>query len=218
MKIKILIILLFLSCHFCYATTPYPDKTVQTSDKNISVRLTTRRGLDTAILIEDKQGRTLKTIKESDLNLDYKSELATAGNDWYQNSIAFINKSDNYFVLRLRWNKILVIDLKTKTLINAIPKELSEEIKDTLYQRAIKLLSSDNPKDKQTGAIVCGQMNIRNGIPKLKELLSDEAYYSQQSGESPWRTVYVVRKAAKEALESMGEIVSGVIIEKERDK
>jgi hypothetical protein len=212
------LVLLFIN-GVCYATMPFPDKIVKTSDGKIIVKLKPMKFGEAAINIENHRGKILKEFYLDSLGLTFQNyRLSTAGNDWYQNSIAFINKTDEYFIVRLRKGKIIIINLKSNKLVAHVPDSLNNEINQTISQKAIELLDSSDPKERQTGAIVCGQMNIRTAIPKLKELLSDDSCYWQQSGDSPWITVYFVRKAAKEALEAMDEDVSGIIVEEPRDK
>ena len=97
-----------------------------------------------------------------------------------------------------------------------MPPEVQEQIRTILIKKAIKLLSSQEPKDRQTGAIACGQLQIEESIPKLKELLQDENYYTTNLPKE-WTRVYYVRKAAKTALEQMKESVDNIVIE-EPDK
>jgi hypothetical protein len=74
-------------------------------------------------------------------------------------------------------------------------------------------LTSDKPHERETGAIVSGQERIRKAIPRLKQLLKDDAYYIYSSDLAKWTRDYYVRKAADRALRSMGEAVGKVTLE-----
>jgi hypothetical protein len=219
-KIISLFLALSLITSVCYATRPFPDKIVKTSNEKIIVKLKPTKFLGgAAVTIENHQGKIIKKFNLDSLGLTFRDyQLTIAGNNWYQNSMIFINKNDEYFIVRLRKGKIIIINLKNNKLVTDVPDSLNNEINQTISQMAIKLLDSEEPQERQTGAIVCGQMNIRTAISRLKELLSDKAYYSQKSGDTPLIIVYFVRKAAKEALEAMGEDASNIIVEEPIDK
>lgn len=70
--------------------------------------------------------------------------------------------------------------------------------------------------DRETGAMICGQLRLTNSIPRLIALLADDAYTTVGSGDK-WRRVYFVRKAARDALAAMGHAVENVVIEEIED-
>lgn len=210
---------LFLLPVFCFATEPYPDQISTTSNKKTIVRLTTRIGSNIAVRIENDASETLKEFTDEEILLNEEHVYriySTAGSDWFQNSISIITYDDKYFAVWTRWGRIIVINLISKKLLQKMPPEVQEQIRTILIKKAIKLLSSQEPKDRQTGAIACGQLQIEESIPKLKELLQDENYYTTNLPKE-WTRVYYVRKAAKTALEQMKESVDNIVIE-EPDK
>jgi len=203
----------------CTATEPYPDQVTVSSNKKITVRLTTSRKSDIAMTIENSSGEKIKEFTDEEiLPVDDvgKYNLTTAGSDWYQNSISFITKNGAFFVVRTRWERIIIIDLASNNLLQDIPSEAKDEIQNTIIQKALSLLTSPEPENRQTGAIACGQLQIKKAVPELRHLLGDENYLTTNIPKE-WTRVYYVRKSAKEALEKLGETVNGIIIE-EPDK
>ena len=77
------------------------------------------------------------------------------------------------------------------------------------------LLDSKNASERTTGAAICGQLKIKSAIPRLKDLLKDDQYSLSVSSLISERRFYDVRKAARDALEAMGEKVKGVVVEEE---
>lgn len=164
-----------------------------------------------------------------DIGMDIiKIEMSTAGFLWSKDAISFFDPSEEKFLIRLHWGKWLVFDLRTGELFPREPKfsdadfkqahaeewqRLDEFKSQTIAARALALLKFPEPEAQKNGILICGQENIREAIPKLKGFLTSPAFYSTGSGNQKIR-VYFVRKAAKEALEQMGEKVTGVIIEK----
>jgi hypothetical protein len=211
--ILFLFTILLLLSHICYATTPFADKIVKTKDGNIQIRLAPR--FMASLNIEDKNGKLIKRYSITALGLSFgDSNITSAGNDWYCNSIVFLTKTDKYFVARLRCNKTIIIDLKTIKHANNIPQKQKEEIDSMISEKALILLDSKSAGDRKTGAIICGQNKVKKAIPKLKELLADRSSYFQITGTPSVSTIiYFVRKAAKEALEAMGEQVDNTIVE-----
>jgi hypothetical protein len=163
-----------------------------------------------------------------DIGMDIiKIEMSTSGFWWSKDSISFFDPKEEKFLIRLHWGKWLVFDLRSGELF---PREsrfsgadakqthagewqrLDEFKTKTITPRAIALLKFPEPEKQKTGALICGQEKIREAIPLLKGFLTSPASYLTGSGKQKIR-VYFVHKAAKEALEQMGENVTGVIIE-----
>lgn len=73
------------------------------------------------------------------------------------------------------------------------------------------MLSSTEAAERKTAALVCGRERLTTAIPKLKDLLSDQEYFTTNHPKS-WTRVYYVRQAAKDALEKLGEDVGHVAV------
>ena len=66
--------------------------------------------------------------------------------------------------------------------------------------------ASPNPEDRKTGAMICGQLMIREAIPRLRELLQDRSDHQVMGGPYEELTIVLhVPKAAKQALEKLGQ-------------
>lgn len=82
-----------------------------------------------------------------------------------------------------------------------------------IRKRAQRMLYSKGSYERNTGAMVSGQLKLRENIPRLRQLLNDiDGSYTRGSGEGTMIILYV-RKAAKKALESMGEKVGNIVLE-----
>lgn len=217
--LAVIAIMLCLVSNEAMSTEQFADKTARTSDGDITVRLRGRRGAKQALIIEDSAGRAIKSYSETDLlplsdnNYRNYSRWTTAGSDWYQNSIISIDKTDRYFAAYLRWGKLLVIDLDSKVIVEDIPAKVKSDFEKNAETKAQTLLLSDEADDRVTGSLFCGRLKIREAIPQLRQLLDDGEFHSTRTGDGPWKNVYYVRKAAKEALEEMNENVTGIIVE-----
>jgi hypothetical protein len=146
---------------------------------------------------------------------------------WNEDSVSFFAPGDEKFFIRLYWGKWIVLDLGSGALFEKEQtffrddlrrdheqewKKLVQYRQKTLAKHAIRLLGPEIAEDRKTGALVSGQEKLREAIPALRKLLDDKEYGSTYTGKD-WTRVYYVRKAAKEALEAMGEKVQPVIIE-----
>ena len=73
------------------------------------------------------------------------------------------------------------------------------------------MLSSKEANERKAGALICGQEKLTMAIPKLRNLLVDKEYVRTNHPQR-WTRVYFVRKAAKEALEKLGEETGNVVV------
>jgi len=146
---------------------------------------------------------------------------------WNEDSISFFGPDDAEFFVRLHWGKWIVIDLTNGDLFQREEtffrddlrkkheqksERLAQYRKQTLAKYAVRMLRSEEAEDRKTGASVCGQEKLTEAIPELRKLLADRATLSTNVPKQ-WTSVYFVRKAAKEALEAMGEKVGYILIE-----
>lgn len=152
---------------------------------------------------------------------------------WNEDSISFFGADEERFFIRLHWGKWIVLELARGDVFKRLKK--ADFLRDDLYQehkkkwnelkeyrqreleaQAIARLASESARERAAGALVCGQEKFAKAVPGLKALLKDEEHYRTNQPKE-WTRVYPVRKAAKEALEAMGERVEGVVVE-EPDK
>lgn len=172
-----------------------------------------------ALVIKNSKGGNRKFTLADLLDADDRKQFdtTTAGLEWYQQSIAFFDMQERYYVACLGWGKILVVDMETNKLLGKIPDELNSSIHKKVRAKAIALLDSSDKWSRESGAVLCGAYKAREAIPKLKKLLKDSGYMLSVSLEPVNKStrVYVVRIAAKKSLESMGENIKGVVTKEE---
>ena len=120
--------------------------------------------------------------------------------------------------MRLHWGKTVMMELRSGDVMDyrwyemakgwAIEEKewngLQRFVKKRSAEVALAFLEAKEPEARKTGALVAGQMRLREAAAKLRALLDDPASFSQGSGEGALKTVYFVREAAKKALEAMG--------------
>jgi len=173
--------------------------------------------LDAPVIVRNTESNTLAGIEFKQFGLDKftpeQLQASTAGSWWYKNALAFFAPDGKTLVIRLGNGKMLGVDLAKGRPMPDIPKDLADLGRRRSVEVSAKLLTSSNPLDRETGAIVGGQETIREAIPRLKELLKDEAYYVSGCDIQNMTRVYYVRKAADRALRSMGEAVGNGTLE-----
>lgn len=88
-------------------------------------------------------------------------------------------------------------------------KKKWESLHDYEKKRSVeiarKYLESKDTEERRTGAIVAGQLKLREAIPRLRVLLKDDAHKDLFSLPFFWKKEYFVADAAQESLEKMGE-------------
>jgi hypothetical protein len=151
---------------------------------------------------------------------------------WNENSISFFGPDEEKFFIRLHWGKWIVLDLRGGDLFQKEETFFRDDLRKqheqeweklvqyrrkTLAKHAIRMLGSEGAWDRETGALISGQEKLKEAIPRLRKLLDDEKY-SITNVTKEWTRVYFVRKAAKKALEAMGEKVQAVVIEEPDDR
>jgi hypothetical protein len=140
-------------------------------------------------------------------------EVSTAGCWWYKNAFAVFTPDGNALVIRLGDATIVCIDVVQGCPMEEIPRAFAELAGQQSREIAAKLLESRNAFERETGAIVSGQERISETIPRLRELLNDEAYGTTGIDIRHKTRDYFVRRAAVSALRSMGEAVGNVTVE-----
>jgi hypothetical protein len=159
---------------------------------------------------------SLGLLKDDILNI----KMSVSSFWWSEDSISFFGPEDKVFFIRLHWKKIMTVNLSDGRLCDKNYIDSNDRIRsyadDKIRKITIVRLNSKLPEERSTGALVAGQLCIRETIPRLKELLEDNSSYDCKSGDDPWQTVYYIRKRAKEALEQMGVTVEGIVTEEKR--
>jgi len=100
--------------------------------------------------------------------------MTSAGLGWYRNSIAVFDNEDPFFIIKLSWPQYVVIDLQKHAIEKKPSAELLNNARTLMSSLALKWLNSDSPYKRQTGAIVCKDLGLSEGILRLKELLNDK--------------------------------------------
>ncbi len=147
---------------------------------------------------------------------------------WNEDSMSFFGPDEETFFIRLHWGKLLLLSLDDGDLMNDewygrhkgwhIPEERWKTLHDFARrehrERALQWLDSEDSRERKIGAVICGQAKLEEAIPRLRELLTDEEHMLSFRGILPAQghRVYYVRKAAKEALENMGEDCEDAVV------
>ena len=181
------------------------------------------------VVIYGRRGELVRVHSTDSLGLkdDIEHIKQTVSSYWWnEDSISFFGPDEETFLIRLHWGELILLQLRDGDLMDEewygiakgwlMPEKkwtkLHEFGRTQLQKHAIRLLASKDAQQRKTGAMICGQEKLTEAIPALRELLNDEASFSTNVPEE-WTRLYFVRKAAKDALEAMGQEVKGVIVE-----
>ncbi len=188
---------------------------------------------DIPVVIYGLSGELIRVHSTDSLGLkdDIKHIKQTVSSYWWnEDSISFFSPDEEVFFIRLHWGKLIFLELSHGDLMDEewhdlhkgwfMPekkwKALHEYVPAQIKKQVLQLLHSNKAQDRKTGALVCQQEKIESACPRLKKLLKDKEYFITNFPKEGTR-VYFVRKAAKQALEALGQKVDGVVIE-EPDK
>lgn len=220
-KIMLLIFLGVLLIKNGYATEPFASEEYVSESGRYHVVL--NPGLrgeypdSQLIVLSDEEENKNYSFSVEELGLDFSHPnmiMSTAGLGWYRNSIAVFDEEESFFIIKLSGSQYVVIDLQEYAVEKEPSAELLNNARILMGTLALQWLDSDSPYKRQTGAIVCKDLKISEGIPRLKELLNDKEFFTTSSGNMDEGTlVLYVRKAAKEALNELGVVVEHVITE-----
>lgn len=220
-KLLVIMCLISLLTVNGYATEPFPtEEYVSKTGRYCVVLSPVLRGDrpdSQSLILTDKTENKDYSFSVEQFNLDSvlpNMIMTTGGLGWYRNSIAVFNEEERYFVIKLPWPQYVVLDLQKHVVVKDAPVEILSDAQNLMSELALKWLDSEDAYKRQTGAIVCKDLKISKGIPRLKELLSDKEFYTKYSGDINKGTIILyVRRAAKEALLTLGEKVENVITE-----
>ncbi len=185
---------------------------------------------DLPLVIYGRDGRLVRvhSVESLGLKKDISHIKRTVSSYWWnEDSISFFGPSEEYFFVRLHWEKMLLVMLADGDLADDewyrttkgwfISQDKWKSLRRfgerTVRELVSKMLKSSDPEDLNTAAKAAGQLKFRESIPKLRGLLKDAHFYESRSGDDPWMKVYYIRKAALDALANMGETPQGVITE-----
>jgi len=157
-------------------------------------------------------------------------EAGLSGPNWRKHSLMFFGPDDETLFIRLGTARVRVMRLRDGTIMTEgwysaegqsgtqIPEKEWQSLmafgKRRTPEAAVEYLGSPRADDRETGAIIVGELRIRKAIPKLRTLLSDDdAYFSGVGGTAAMYKVYFVRRAAADALRAMGENIGNIVIE-----
>jgi len=182
------------------------------------------------VVIYGKRGELIRVHNTDSLGLadDIGKIKQTVSSYWWnEDSINFFSPDGELFLMRLNWGKLIVLDLSSGNLVAKNEtfyredlkkdheekwKKLEEYRKEKMAEYVLRLLVSSDPHERKTGALISGQEKYTNAIPLLRKLLDDKESFSTNIPKK-WTRVYFIRKAAKGALEAMGQMVENVVME-----
>ena len=169
------------------------------------------------VVIYERYGSLVCVHSLESLGLNRSSEHieCSVGSRWWNdNALILFGPKDEFLSVRLHWGEVLDIRLRDGRVLQKDDLEPNERraFEKNMTRRAekevLRLLQSEDPEDRRSGAIHAGRLRIRDAEPRLRELLTDDASYAE--GLVLRKTVYYVREAARKALEEMsGQAVGG---------
>lgn len=180
------------------------------------------------VVIYGQRGGLVRVHSTDSLGLkdDDKHIAQTVSSYWWNaGSMSFFGPKDETFFIHLHWGKLLLIDLDDGDLMDdewySVAKEwqMSETKWNSLHgyanaeieKRALRWLESEEADERKIGAVLCGRRNLKDAIPGLKKLLTDQAHFMAIGTDHSTR-LYYVRRAAKQALEELGEDAGDVVL------
>ena len=152
------------------------------------------------------------------------------GWNWLENSICLFMEDEGMFCIRLNSGRIVLVQLENGGIasdkdaaalsyggwqemsprrLEALEEKAREEIRTKEIPR---MFSSQDPDERETAALVCGQERLEDKVEALRGLLGDGTFYLRRTEAGTVR-VYYVRKAATEALRVLKREVGEVVLE-----
>jgi len=166
-------------------------------------------------------GRLVKTLTPQSLGIaEFKKPTNMFGGK-YSHVLVFFDPTQNVAYIKFHWGDLVGVYLPTGavatknmsfTTISGKRIPYPEYGKMRLKQLVLELVNRNNWTDELTGALYAGQLKFPEAKTRLRELLSNDSWYKSMKTK-----FYPTRKAAKEALEAMGETVEGVVVEEKVD-
>ncbi len=192
------------------------------------------------VVIYGENGHLINVLSLRDLGVEADAHVRQSASSywWDENSvtcfgITYHDYQIDPFFIRLHWGKIIAINLRRGEVVDEtwmrrrtywpeLGTKLKVDAGRSLGERILLLLKHPQEKGYEykllAPILAAGQMKLKDAIPLLREKLKSKPEEIHYSGSQPAGVkVYYIRKAAKEALEAMGEEVKGVIIEEKLD-
>ncbi|MBN2022872.1 MAG: hypothetical protein JW809_08750 [Pirellulales bacterium] len=176
------------------------------------------------VVIYGNDGRLIRVhdtdslgLKDDVLNI----KMSISSYWWNEGAVSLFGPDDETFLIRLHWGKWIVLELENGDLLakekdfyrDDLRKQhdqrwlkLEEYREKKLAERVVKMLTSDDPEERRTAAVICGEEKYMQAVPQLRKLLADEEYFDCIT-DWKWSRVFFVREAAKEALQALGQEV-----------
>ncbi len=176
------------------------------------------------VVVYGPDGRVLRVHSIATLGLDDdRQRMPRNGSSlcWDKGAIVFFGPGEEQLVIRLRWGKTLFLNLRSGDVMDDawvarhVPWTIQKRDWDALREfadaqirtRALELFRSQDADERETAIAVARQLELKEAIPLLRELLKDQTSFVERRSGGPWTTVYYIRDAAKAALEELGEKV-----------
>ncbi|MEM7392118.1 MAG: LysM domain-containing protein [Verrucomicrobiota bacterium] len=202
-----------LLCGWVSGREMYPAKEFKTGRGGVQVYVQPDRN---RILIEDGKTNLLKQIDAAQFNPTPSADatnrmVRSTVAEWYKLAFGLLGPEEKHFLLRLSSGDVAAITLPEGEVLDPVPEALAAFANEALQDRALTLVRSDNAWERETGAWLCGQLELQIAIESLRKLLNDPAYYTVHGGDN-WAIVMYVRRAARDALRLLGEDPGKVVV------
>ena len=188
------------------------------------------------VVIYGFQGKVVKVHSLESLfkGKEIPGRVSVSSRWWDEDSLVFFGPKDTTFFIYLCTSQVLMLQLQDGDVMDEhwyaaakrrfhITEQEWESLrtygkkrKKRAAELALECLKSKHPRERKTGALFAGQFRLREAIPTLRSLLSDEAYWLSSLHGGTWMyRDYYVRRAAKEALELLGEKTGDIVVERQ---
>jgi hypothetical protein len=150
------------------------------------------------------------------------------GRDWLSNSLLFFDPSEDFFIVRMSNKETMVFETKSGRLTEDTWKKfnsdsdkiekydaLKKNLGRLIITKALQLVSSDQSEEQEKGLFVLNQCKDSDSIKVLEDALKDPTSKIIDNPQGKVRK-YPIRKAASEALKSIGEIIPENVVTEER--
>lgn len=152
------------------------------------------------------------------------------GYDWIRHSMFFFDRNEDFFAVRLSNREILVFETRAGRLVDDVWIEIHRttmldegrkyhafkaDLDRLIVLKALRLASSDVPREREDGLFVLNQCKERDSISVLEQSLKDPTSKIVNTKQGRMRE-YPIRKAAKEALKAMGGKVPENVVTEEK--
>jgi len=210
---KLLVCLIVCAvCSPSLATRPFRPKVFANDSFTFVVGFAWADQNDKTLIV--RSARKTYMYSRKDLGFKDLEKMSSAGSMWYQQSIGFVTSAKireggdadsrcRIFYFRDKKGNEAIIDVNSGRLLTTKQIVEKDKLAKQTAAEAAKLLKSENPRDRQTGAIHLGQLKAKEYRKELTALLKDNASSTVVYGSKKVKTVYYVKDAAAEALKQI---------------